>query len=61
MKAVGILIQLKSWDKEYVSVALKGLDILWAAQTGSGKTLAFLIPVSKQTYWYKRSVEIHEV
>ena len=36
-------------QRQGIPVALKGLDMLGAAQTGSGKTLAFLIPVSKQT------------
>lgn len=32
-------------QRETLSLALQGKDILGAAQTGSGKTLAFLIPV----------------
>ena len=33
-------------QKQAVSAALQGKDVLGAAKTGSGKTLAFLIPVS---------------
>lgn len=33
-------------QRESISLALRGLDVLGAAMTGSGKTLAFLIPVS---------------
>lgn len=33
-------------QRESIGIALKGYDLLGAAQTGSGKTLAFLIPVS---------------
>jgi superfamily II DNA/RNA helicase len=32
-------------QRESIGIALKGYDLLGAAQTGSGKTLAFLIPV----------------
>ena len=32
-------------QRDSVSLALRGLDILGAAKTGSGKTLAFVIPV----------------
>ena len=32
-------------QKKALQYALKGRDILGAAQTGSGKTLAFTIPV----------------
>jgi superfamily II DNA/RNA helicase len=32
-------------QKKALQYALKGRDILGAAQTGSGKTLAFIIPV----------------
>lgn len=32
-------------QKQSIGLALRGEDILGAAQTGSGKTLAFLVPV----------------
>lgn len=32
-------------QKDGISLALRGFDILGAARTGSGKTLAFLLPV----------------
>ena len=32
-------------QKEGISLALRGYDVLGAAKTGSGKTLAFIVPV----------------
>ncbi|XP_060525864.1 probable ATP-dependent RNA helicase DDX10 [Cylas formicarius] len=37
--------KLTDIQRESISLALQGKDILGAAQTGSGKTLAFLIPI----------------
>ena len=37
-------------QRESISLALRGLDVLGAAETGSGKTLAFLIPVLERLY-----------
>ncbi|KAF5302462.1 hypothetical protein FQR65_LT08552 [Abscondita terminalis] len=37
-------------QRESILLALKGKDILGAAQTGSGKTLAFLIPILEILY-----------
>ncbi|ODN00549.1 putative ATP-dependent RNA helicase DDX10 [Orchesella cincta] len=37
-------------QKESISLALRGMDILGAAKTGSGKTLAFVIPVIEKLY-----------
>lgn len=37
-------------QRETIGLALRGKDILGAAQTGSGKTLAFLIPLLEVLY-----------
>ncbi|CAL8104403.1 unnamed protein product [Orchesella dallaii] len=37
-------------QRESITLALRGMDILGAAKTGSGKTLAFLIPVIERLY-----------
>jgi len=37
-------------QQESILLALRGLDVLGAAETGSGKTLAFLIPVLERLY-----------
>ncbi|CAG9772358.1 unnamed protein product [Ceutorhynchus assimilis] len=43
-------LKLTDIQKASIPLALKGKDILGAAQTGSGKTLAFLIPILERLY-----------
>ena len=42
-------------QKKALPLALKGRDILGAAQTGSGKTLAFTIPVLPARYCFLKT------
>ena len=37
-------------QRESISLALRGLDVLGAAKTGSGKTLAFIIPLLERLF-----------
>ena len=63
LKAEKLWVSESNWNPETRNTcSINGTwhATLGAAQTGSGKTLAFLIPVSKQTYWFKRNVEIHK-